>query len=131
MCIGGCYSCRAALRLCWPSFSPDWPSALNFFLLLFFLFFPFLLFLLFFFYFSLVFLFFFGFGVFFFIFIVLLTTFEVFMVLVALLVDCSGLKLTFVAGSESIPPFASFTSFVVICWCPLSLFLFFPCFECD
>ena len=40
----------------------------------------------------------------FFIFIVILTSFEVFLVLVALLVDCSGLKLSFVAGSESIHP---------------------------
>ena len=45
MCIIGCHSCRAALRLWWPSFSPDWPSAVNFFLLLFFIIFPLLLFL--------------------------------------------------------------------------------------
>ena len=41
----GYLSCRAALRLWWPSFSPDWPSAFDFFLFLLFLIFPFLLFL--------------------------------------------------------------------------------------
>ena len=41
----GCHSCRAALRLWWPSFSPDWPSALNLFLFLFSLFFLFIFFI--------------------------------------------------------------------------------------
>ena len=39
--FSGCLSCRAALRLWWPSFSPDEPSALDFFLFLLFLLFLF------------------------------------------------------------------------------------------
>ena len=124
----GCHSCRAALRLWWPSFPPDWPSALNFFLVSIFLIFPCFIF----FYFSFICCYFLLFLViincFCWLLLYFLTSFEV----ERCLQLCWATNQAFAWSCWLLwchrSPFASFTCFIFMRWCPLSLFLYFSVF---